>query len=120
MLLSVGVSVLIYPDTYRIACIAIRIVSDDSRIVPDLNCNYRGQSIGQRSPVDNVLAGVMSLILVRSNTFVEIVLKQFLLSFPLPLNHLRRVVGSYKRKYVHEVLVNRLFKLAQEKVCMVR
>ena len=27
---------------------------------------------------------------------------------------------SYKRKYVHEVLVNRLFKLAQEKVCMVR
>ena len=27
---------------------------------------------------------------------------------------------SYKRKYVHEVLVNCLFKLAQEKVCMVR
>ena len=28
----------------------------------------------------------------------------------------RRVVVSYKRKHVHEVLVNRLFKLAQEKV----
>ena len=28
----------------------------------------------------------------------------------------RRVVVSYKRKYVHEVLVNCLFKLAQEKV----
>ena len=27
----------------------------------------------------------------------------------------RRVVVSYKRKYVHEVLVNCLFKLAQEK-----
>ena len=29
----------------------------------------------------------------------------------LPLNHSRRVVGSYKRKYVHEVLVNCLLKL---------
>ena len=29
---------------------------------------------------------------------------------------LRRVVVSYKRKYVHKVLVNCLFKLAQEKV----
>ena len=34
----------------------------------------------------------------------------------LPLNHSRRVVVSYKQKYVHEVLVNCLFKLAQEKV----
>ena len=34
----------------------------------------------------------------------------------LPLNHSRRVVVSYKRKYVHEVLVNCFFKLAQEKV----
>ena len=34
----------------------------------------------------------------------------------LPLNHSRRVVVSYKRKYVHELLVNCLFKLAQEKV----
>ena len=33
----------------------------------------------------------------------------------LPQNHLRSVVVSYKRKYVHEVLVNCLFKLAQEK-----
>ena len=32
----------------------------------------------------------------------------------LPLNHLRRIVVSYKRKYVREVLVNCLFKLAQE------
>ena len=34
----------------------------------------------------------------------------------LPLNHSRKVVVSYKGKYVQEVLVNRLFKLAQEKV----
>ena len=43
-------------------------------------------------------------------------MKQFLLSFStLLLNHSRRVVVSYKRKYVQEVLVNCLFKLAQEK-----
>ena len=34
----------------------------------------------------------------------------------LPLIHSRMVVVSYKRKHVHELLVNRLFKLAQEKV----
>ena len=28
------------------------------------------------------------------------------------------VVVSYKRKYVHELLVNHLFKPAQEKVCL--
>ena len=32
----------------------------------------------------------------------------------------RRVIVSYKRKYVHEVLVNCLFKLAQEKVWLAR
>ena len=33
-----------------------------------------------------------------------------------PLIHSRRVVVSYKRKFVHKLLVNRLFKPAQEKV----
>ena len=33
----------------------------------------------------------------------------------LPSADSRRVVVSYKQKYVHEVLVNRLVKLAQEK-----
>ena len=33
----------------------------------------------------------------------------------LPPADSRRVVVSYKRKYVHEVLVNSLVKLAQEK-----
>ena len=53
----------------------------------------------------------------RSHTFVEIdheIISTVILL--LPLNHSRRVVVSYKRKYVHEVLVNCLFKLAQEKV----
>ena len=35
---------------------------------------------------------------------------------PLPLNHSRRVVVSYKQKYVHKVLVNYLLKLVQQKV----
>ena len=44
-------------------------------------------------------------------------MKSFLLSFSsLLLIHARRVVVSYKRKYVHELLVNCLFKLAKEKV----
>ena len=34
----------------------------------------------------------------------------------LPSAFSRRVVVSYKRKYVHKVLVNCLFKLAQEEV----
>ena len=54
---------------------------------------------------------------VRSHTFVEIdheMISTVILL--LPLIHSRRVVVSYKRKYVHELLVNRLFKPAQEKV----
>ena len=34
----------------------------------------------------------------------------------LPLADSRRVVVSYKQKYVHKVLVNHLVKLAQKKV----
>ena len=47
----------------------------------------------------------------------RLIMNYFLRSFSsLPLNHSRRVVVSCKRKYVLEVLVNGLFKLAQEKV----
>ena len=47
----------------------------------------------------------------------RLIMKWFLRSFSsLPLIHSRRVVVSYKRKHVHELLVNRLFKPAQEKV----
>ena len=46
-------------------------------------------------------------------------MKYYLQSFSsLPLNLSRRVIVSYKRKYVHELLVNHLFKLDQEKVCL--
>ena len=58
--------------------------------------------------------GVASSIPARSHTFVEI--DHEIISNSLPLIHSRRVVVSYKRKYVHKLLVNRLFKPAQEKV----
>ena len=60
--------------------------------------------------------GVASSIPVRSHTFVEIdheMISTIILL--LPLIHSRRVVVSYKQKYVHKLLVNRLFKPAQEK-----
>ena len=61
--------------------------------------------------------GVASSIPARSHTFVEIdneIISMVILL--LRLNYSRRVVVSYKRKYVHKLLVNRLFKPAQEKV----
>ena len=49
----------------------------------------------------------------------RLIMKYFLRSFSsLPLNHSRRIIVSYKRKYVHKYVywpVNCLFKLAQEK-----
>ena len=66
--------------------------------------------------------GVANSIPVRSHTFMEIdheIISTVILlpSFSsLPLIYSRRVVVSYMRKYVHELLVNRLFKPAQEKV----
>ena len=60
--------------------------------------------------------GIASLIPARSHTFVEIDREIISTVILLPLNHSRRVVVSYKRKYLHKVLVNCLFKLAQEQV----
>ena len=52
----------------------------------------------------------------RSHTLVEIDHETTSMVILLPsLNLSRRVVVSYKRKYVHEVLVNSLFKHDQEK-----
>ena len=54
---------------------------------------------------------VTSSIPARSHTFVEIDHEMIsTVILPLPLIHSRRGVVSYKRKYVHELLVNRLFK----------
>ena len=83
---------------------------------------------GPHSAVDNVSgyrcvsdcrSGVASSIPVRSGPILSwrLIMKWFLQSFSsLSLIYSRRVVVSYKRKYVHELLVNGLFKPAQEKV----
>ena len=60
--------------------------------------------------------GVASSILAWSNTFVEIDHEIISTAILLASVDLRRIVVSYKRKYVQEVLVNHLVKLAQEKV----
>ena len=59
--------------------------------------------------------GVASTIPARSHTFVEIDQEIISMNILLPSTDSRRAVVSYKRKYVHEVLVNPLVKLAQEK-----
>ena len=59
--------------------------------------------------------GVGSSISAQSHTFVEIDFEIISTAILLPSADSRRVVVSYKRKYVHKVLVNCLIKLAQEK-----
>ena len=60
--------------------------------------------------------GVTSLIPAQSHTFVDINHEIISLVILLPSADSRRVVISYKQKYVHKVLVNCLVKLSQEKV----
>ena len=59
--------------------------------------------------------GVASSVPVWSHIFSEIDHELISTAIPLPSADSRRVVVSYKQKYVHEVLVNCLGKLAQEK-----
>ena len=58
--------------------------------------------------------GVASLILAWSHTALEIDHEIISTIIFLPSADSRRVVVSYKRKYVHKELVNCLVKLAQE------
>ena len=61
--------------------------------------------------------GVASWTPAPSHTFMEIDQEIISTIILLPsLNHSRRIVVSYKRKYVHELLINCLFKLAQTRV----
>ena len=59
--------------------------------------------------------GVVSSIPAWYHTFMEIDHEIISTAIFLPSTDSRRVVVSYKRKYVYEVLVNCLVKLAQEK-----
>ena len=56
------------------------------------------------------------LIPIWSHTFAEIDREIVATAILLPSADSRRVVVSYKRKYVHKVPVNHLVKLAQEKI----
>ena len=60
--------------------------------------------------------GVVSSIPAWSYTFTEIDHEIISTAILHPSADSKRVVVSYKQKYVHEVLVNCLVKLAQEKV----
>ena len=55
-------------------------------------------------------------IYLNFNKLIEILIKEILTLISLVIIYSRRVIVSYKRKYVHELLVSRLFKPAQEKV----
>ena len=63
--------------------------------------------------------GVVSSIPAQSHTFEEFdhkIISTVILLPSAPLIHSGRCVVSFKRKYVHVLLVNSLFKLAQNKV----
>ena len=57
------------------------------------------------------------MILAQSHIFAKIDHEIISTAILLSSADLRRVVVRYKRKYVHEVLVKRIVKLAQEKKC---
>ena len=59
--------------------------------------------------------GVTSSIPALSHNLAEIDHEIIYTAILLPSTDSRRVFVSYKRKYVHEVLVNRLVKLVQQK-----
>ena len=63
--------------------------------------------------------GVASSIPTGFHNFVEIDHEIISAAILLPSTDSRRVVVSYKQKYVHKVLVNCLVKIALEK-CVVR
>ena len=92
-------------------------VSSDRLVNPGIVPGRVAQSVTCRATDACLTAdpGVASLTPVRSHTFVEIDYEMISTVILLPSAE-SWVVVSYKRKYVHELLVNRLFKPAQEKV----
>ena len=63
--------------------------------------------------------GVASLIPAASHTYLEIEHEIISTAILLPSADSRRVVVSFKLKYVHQVLINSLVKHAREKVWFV-
>ena len=88
----------------------MRLGPDFSRFSPDISCRVRNRMLNK-------------IVFRQSRFFFTFLLQHVSLTLyhlcpfsSLPLIYSRRVVVSYKRKYVHKLLVNRLLKPAQEKV----
>ena len=64
---------------------------------------------------ENIVEAIVTLRYIQASMFVEIDHEIISTASLLPSNDSSRVVGSYKRKCVHEVLVNCLVKLTQRK-----
>ena len=83
------------------------------------NNTYNLKDIHMKKKADSVDCsadpGVTSSIQARSHTFTEIDDEIISAAILLLSANSRRVVVSYKQKYAHKVLVNRLVKLAHEK-----
>ena len=71
------------------------------------NCRSRGPEFDP--------GPVPSLIQALTHTFMEIDHEIISTAILLPSADSKRDVVSYKRKYLHKILVSRLVKLAQEK-----
>ena len=83
-------------------------------------CDYKDFRSGRVAQSVTCLTadpGVASSILAWSHTFVEIDYEIISAVICLPsAEHFKKGCCQLQPKYVHEVLINRLFKLAQEKV----
>ena len=75
-------------------------------------------TISSRLYNNHDIKGIQPSIPTGSHTFVDMDHELIPTTILLPSADSRRVDVSYERKYVHEVLVNHLVKLAQEK-CVV-
>ena len=100
--------------------------------IPSRCAGYEERASGWTTPVREIITigmilsflqtadpGFASLILALSHTFLKIDPEMISTAIINPSADSRRLVVSYQWKYVHEVLVNGLVKLAQEK-CGVR
>ena len=68
--------------------------------------------LGRKATKQKQDPGVASLIPAESHTFVEVDHEIIFRAILLPSADSKRVVVNYKRKYVYEVLVSCLIKLA--------
>ena len=104
-----------FPKGIHVFCCFPSSITITFAAMSDIHCPGRVAQSVTCLPTDASLTadpGVAISIPARCHTFVEIDYEMI----STVVNHSRRIVVNYKRKYVHEVLFNCLFKLAQETV----